>query len=159
MNSVDGIFFKSVSLKPVFLKTRHIFRFFSFFVISLAFHAGGSLPWSFLLSCTIKAKYSTSPLLKPWLPTRGSISFAGLQEQFPGSQQKQRKIKADQKRKKKVHFWIKKSEKYWISAVFNHSTYYKWDIKMEWGTKMFWVWLFWEGGRCCNKLTTIWGLS
>lgn len=65
-----NFFFKSVPLKHVFLKIIHIlFYFFSFLLSQPPFHARGCLPWAFLLSCAMTAKYSISPVLKPQLPT------------------------------------------------------------------------------------------
>lgn len=91
------MFFKTVSpTKSCALQKHTSFHFFHFSVISLAFHSAGCFPWPFLFSCAMKARYSISALLKPWLRSRGSISFAGPQEQFPGWQQKQGKNKADQ---------------------------------------------------------------
>lgn len=74
-------FFKSVPLKHVFLKIVHIL-FFSFLLSQPAFHARGCLPWAFLLSCAMAAKYSISPVLKPQLPAGRLLLLLVLKNNF-----------------------------------------------------------------------------
>lgn len=138
--------FETVLLKPVLFKNIYIFRFFYFSVILLASHVAGCFPWLFLISCAMKAKYSISALLKPWLRSSKSISFAGPQEKFPRWQRKQGKISWQKEIKINtvcvgcfcLFVWFLAGEEKWVGLVC-----FGW---------------FWRGGGC-DKLKTIWGLS
>lgn len=65
-----NFFFQISPTKTCVSQNRTYFiLFFSFLLSQPPFHARGCLPWAFLLSCAMTAKYSISPVLKPQLPT------------------------------------------------------------------------------------------